>query len=71
VALLDAGTFPRAKICGEYLSPECWDVFDRLDLSREIENTGFHPIHRVCIFDPVWPRRGCEFPVVTDGPVSA
>ncbi len=33
VALLDPSRFPRDKICGEFLSPECWDAFDDLGLT--------------------------------------
>ena len=36
VALLDAATFPRDKLCGEYLSPESWSVLDRMDLVDEV-----------------------------------
>jgi len=47
VVLIDAATFPRDKLCGEFLSPECWDVLERLDLVDDIEHLGYHPIRRV------------------------
>src|SRR4051812_518596 len=47
VALLDPGTFPRDKLCGEYLSPEGGVVLDRLGLSHAVARLGFHPIRRV------------------------
>ncbi len=33
VLLLERAVFPRDKVCGDCLNPECWDVFDRLGLS--------------------------------------
>jgi menaquinone-9 beta-reductase len=52
VALIDPAKFPREKICGEFLSPECWAVFDRLGLTEEIERLDFHPIRRVRLTTP-------------------
>ncbi len=52
VAVLDASTFPRAKICGEFLSPECWGAFDDLGLTSAVERLGYHPIHQVRISTP-------------------
>ena len=52
VAILDQSIFPRAKICGEFLSPECWGVFDNLDLTDATERIGYEPIHRVRISTP-------------------
>ena len=52
VAILDHSTFPRAKICGEFLSPESWRVFDDLDLTTAIERIGYEPIQKVRISTP-------------------
>ena len=52
VALLDPAGFPRDKLCGEFLSPECWGVFDRLGLTEAVIQLGYHPIHRVRITTP-------------------
>lgn len=52
VALIDQGRFPREKVCGEFLSPECWGVFDRLGLTGEVERLGYHPIRRARITTP-------------------
>jgi flavin-dependent dehydrogenase len=51
VVLIDRDHFPRDKLCGEFLSPECWPMLDRLGVSRSIELAGFHPIRqlRVCL----------------------
>lgn len=52
VALIDAATFPRPKLCGEFLSPETWGVWDDLGLTGAIEESGFEPIRRVRITTP-------------------
>jgi flavin-dependent dehydrogenase len=52
VALLDSATFPRDKVCGEYLSPESWGVLNRLGLAYEVVRADYHPIYRVCISTP-------------------
>src|SRR5436309_11259812 len=52
VALLDPATFPRDKLCGEYLSPESWSVLDRMDLADEVARSGGHAIRRVRITTP-------------------
>ena len=52
VALLDPGRFPRDKVCGEFLSPECWGVLDRLGLTGEVEGSGYHPIRLVRLSTP-------------------
>jgi flavin-dependent dehydrogenase len=52
VALLDAATFPRDKLCGEYLSPESWNVFDRLDVFDEIVRSGYQAIRFIRITTP-------------------
>ena len=64
VAVPDPATFPRDKICGEFLSPECWDVFDDLGLTGAIEHLDYHPIHRVRISTP----RGREVIAEVVGP---
>lgn len=52
VALIDPAEFPRDKLCGEFLSPECWGVFDRLGLTAGVERLGYHPVRRVRISTP-------------------
>jgi flavin-dependent dehydrogenase len=36
VLLVEQRKFPRAKLCGEFISPECQDHFQRLGVSRTI-----------------------------------
>jgi flavin-dependent dehydrogenase len=52
VALFDPASFPRDKVCGEFLSPECWGVLERLGLADEVRNSGYHAIHLVRISTP-------------------
>lgn len=37
VLLLEAGTYPRAKVCGEFLSPECMALFDNCGFTPELK----------------------------------
>ncbi|MDB5348879.1 MAG: flavin-dependent dehydrogenase [Planctomycetota bacterium] len=52
VALLDSGEFPRDKLCGEYLSPECWGVLERMGVAGDVSNSAYHPIRRIRITTP-------------------
>jgi flavin-dependent dehydrogenase len=52
VALLDPSTFPRDKVCGEFLSPECWRILERMGLSDEVARSGYHAIRTVRISTP-------------------
>lgn len=52
VALLDPGRFPRDKLCGEFLSPECWGVLGRLGVAGAVERSGYRPIRRVRLSTP-------------------
>ncbi len=52
VALLDPSTFPRDKVCGEFLSPECWGVLDRMDLADDVAGSDFHAIRLVRLTTP-------------------
>src|SRR5690349_19116062 len=36
VALLDRARFPRDKVCGDYLNPRCWEVFERLGVAGKV-----------------------------------
>lgn len=52
VVLIDAARFPREKLCGEFLSPECWPVLDRLGVTPAIERAGYHAIRSVRVTTP-------------------
>jgi flavin-dependent dehydrogenase len=36
VLLVEQKKFPRAKLCGEFISPECQDHFEKLGVARSI-----------------------------------
>jgi flavin-dependent dehydrogenase len=52
VVLVDAGRFPREKLCGEFLSPEGVLALDRLGLAGGLDDLGGVPIHRVRLTTP-------------------
>ena len=36
VTVLDRARFPRDKVCGDCLNPDCWPVFDRLGVTARL-----------------------------------
>jgi geranylgeranyl reductase family protein len=52
VTLLDKATFPRPKICGEYLSPEAARVMDRLGILKAVDAAGAQPLSGMRIIAP-------------------
>lgn len=64
VALVDAATFPRPKLCGEYLSPEGVLALERLGLADDWSRLGGHPIRQVRLSTP----RGRELVAQVVGP---
>lgn len=44
VALLEAATLPRHKVCGEFLSPEISTLFARLNVLQDVQNAGALPV---------------------------
>jgi menaquinone-9 beta-reductase len=44
VALLEAGAFPRHKVCGEFLSPDARPVLRRLGVEEQLLNAGAREI---------------------------
>jgi geranylgeranyl reductase family protein len=52
VTLLDKAAFPRAKICGEYLSPEAARVLDRLAVLKAVDQAGAQPLRGMKIVAP-------------------
>ena len=52
VIVLDRGSLPRPKICGEYLSPEAARVLDRLGVLKAVDVAGAAAIHGMRITAP-------------------
>ncbi len=44
VLVLDRATFPRPKLCGEYLSPEAARILDRLGVLKAVDAAGATPL---------------------------
>jgi flavin-dependent dehydrogenase len=52
VLVLDRATFPRPKICGEYVSPEGARILDRLGVLKAIDAAGAAPLTGMRITAP-------------------
>lgn len=67
VLLLEKSRFPRHKLCGEFITPECLEVFDRLGVRRRMLDAGARYIRRWTIFSP--DGRGIDVPMewIADG----
>ncbi len=67
VLLLEKSRFPREKLCGEFLTPEGLNVFDRLGVRRQMFDAGAKIIRRFTLFAP--DGRGVNLPLewIADG----
>ncbi len=52
VLVLDRATFPRPKMCGEYLSPETARILDRLGVLESVDRAGARPLQGMTITGP-------------------
>jgi len=52
VLLLEQATYPRHKLCGEFLSPEAQDSFRRLGVLNEVRAAGAHPMTQARLTGP-------------------
>ena len=48
--LLEKSWFPREKLCGEFITPECLNVFDRLGVSERMFDAGAKTINQWMLF---------------------
>jgi len=65
--LLEKSRFPREKLCGEFITPECMNVFDRLGVRERIYDAGASIIKQWMLFAP--DGRGVNVPMkwIADG----
>jgi menaquinone-9 beta-reductase len=65
--LLEKSRFPREKLCGEFITPECLNVFDRLGVSERMFDAGAKTIDQWTIFAP--DGQGVDVPMgwIADG----
>jgi flavin-dependent dehydrogenase len=59
--LLEKSRFPREKLCGEFITPECLGVFDRLGVSERMFDAGAKIIDQWTLFAP--DGRGVDVPM--------
>ena len=52
VLLLEKSRFPREKLCGEFLTPECLSILARLGVLDRMIEAGAAPIHQFTLFAP-------------------
>jgi len=52
VLLVEKSRFPREKLCGEFITPECLNLFDRLGVSARMFDAGAKIIKRCKLFAP-------------------
>lgn len=52
VLLLEKSTYPRHKLCGEFLSPEAQHSFETLDVLDAVRDAGAHPITQTRVTTP-------------------
>lgn len=62
VALLEQDSFPRDKLCGEFLSPESRRIFDELGITSTIERLAPERIHSARFSAPSGRRAVFELP---------
>src|SRR5260221_9863571 len=44
VALFERARFPRHKVCGDVINPNCWPVLERLGVAERIRKLPHHEI---------------------------
>jgi flavin-dependent dehydrogenase len=71
VLLLEKSRFPREKLCGEFISPECLRIFERLGVRERLLAAGPQIITRMVLFAPN--GRSIEVPLnwIADGEAQA
>jgi flavin-dependent dehydrogenase len=61
VLLLEKNRFPREKLCGEFLTPECLPILSRLGVLDAMREAGAAPIRHFTLYAPE--GRGIEVPL--------
>ncbi len=62
VLLLERSIFPRDKVCGDCLNPDCWPVFERLGVAEAVRSLRHASLRRVEFESARGRRFGFEFP---------
>jgi flavin-dependent dehydrogenase len=61
ILLLEKSRFPREKLCGEFITPECLNLFERLDVQGPMLDAGARTISKWIFFAP--DGFGIEIPI--------
>jgi flavin-dependent dehydrogenase len=64
--LLDKATFPREKLCGDYLSPGTVRLLDQLDLLDLVRSAGARRLRGMTVTSPDGTTFTGEFPTLTE-----
>jgi flavin-dependent dehydrogenase len=66
--MLEKSRFPREKVCGEFITPDCLSVFDRLGVRERMFDAGAKIVDRWTLFAP--DGRSVDVPIewIADGP---
>src|SRR5262245_45395879 len=59
--LLEKSRFPREKVCGEFITPDCLKVFDRLGVREQMSDAGAKIVNQWTLFAP--DGRGVDVPM--------
>ncbi|MBO0726295.1 MAG: NAD(P)/FAD-dependent oxidoreductase, partial [Blastocatellia bacterium] len=59
--LLEKSRFPREKVCGEFITPDCLNVFDRLGVREQVSDAGAKIVNQWTLFAP--DGRGVDVPM--------
>lgn len=62
VALIEAGAYPRAKVCGEFLSPECITLFTEMGFLEHLQQLNPVVIRTVRVTTPTAGEWRGQFP---------
>jgi menaquinone-9 beta-reductase len=62
VLLVERSKFPRQKLCGEFVSPECLTHFEELGITTDIASAGAVPINRTVFYS----KRGSRTSIDND-----
>ncbi|MBI1870886.1 MAG: NAD(P)/FAD-dependent oxidoreductase [Chlamydiae bacterium] len=50
VLILEKSIFPRDKVCGEFISPRAWKIFEELGIGERLRESGYHPVREAVLY---------------------
>ncbi len=68
--VLERATFPRDKVCGDCLNPDCWPVLERLGIAAEVRRLPHARLRSVEFVSAGGRRVGLPFPDVEPGEIA-